>query len=203
MSGNRPAGERPRTWSACAFAVAAVVSASSLVANNEVHAIQQIERYCTASWRNAGIDPQEWQDCTQQTLTELLQRVSRCRLAKAIGDASSPERRELNRTVWRMVQRWRRSPRWFPYHDGAGTGGKSIVSDLDGREVWEDIMTAARQCLSVRQQRILRLTRDGWRTAEIAQKLHLSPARVSDEKYKAIGRLRAHLREIGVLRDVV
>ena len=201
MSGKRPARERPRTWSACAFAVAAVVSASSLVAKNEAQAIQQLERYCTASWRNAGIDRQEWQDCTQQTLAELLQRVSRRRLVKAICDASSPERRELNRTVWRMVQRWRRSPHWFPYRDGAGTGGKSIVSDLDGREVWEDIMTAARQCLSVRQQRILRLTRDGWRTAEIAQKLHLSPARVSDEKYKAIGRLRAHLREIGVLSD--
>ncbi|HJN07091.1 MAG: LuxR C-terminal-related transcriptional regulator [Pirellulaceae bacterium] len=54
-------------------------------------------------------------------------------------------------------------------------------------------MTAARQHLSERQTRILKLTREGWQANEIATELRITPARVSDEKYKAIRKLRQQL----------
>ena len=54
---------------ACAVAFAAAMGGSSSAATaSELDAIHKIERYCTVSWRNAGISQQEWDDCTQQAL---------------------------------------------------------------------------------------------------------------------------------------
>ena len=52
---------------------------------------------------------------------------------------------------------------------------------------------AAAELLSSRQQRILRLSFEGASVQEIADELHLPAERVSDEKYKAIKKLRQHL----------
>ena len=52
---------------------------------------------------------------------------------------------------------------------------------------------AAEELLSPRQQQILRLSFEGGSVQEIAEELHLAPERVSDEKYKAIRKLREHL----------
>src|SRR5438094_162707 len=52
---------------------------------------------------------------------------------------------------------------------------------------------AAAELLSQRQQRILRLSFEGWSVHEISDELNLPPERVSDEKYKAIRKLRARL----------
>ena len=54
---------------------------------------------------------------------------------------------------------------------------------------------AANSVLSARQQRILALSRDGYPVPEIAEELGTSPERISDEKYKAIRKLR---RVLGV-----
>ncbi len=186
---DRGSKERHLKLAACAVAVVAAVGGGSARASaSEMQAIDQIQRYCTTSWRNAGIDQQDWPDCTQQALVELLERVSRARLTVAIDNNESTERRELNRTVWRTIQRWRRSPRWAEYREGAAEG----VGDRHD-DAWEEVMSVARQNLTPRQHRILALTRDGWRVSEIAGELHISPARVSDEKYKAICKLRHHL----------
>src|SRR6516225_4430274 len=74
-------------------------------------AINQVQRYCTSSWSRAGIDRQDWQDCTQEAIMHLLTRVPADRLPTVFADRASDERRELHRAVWRTVQRWRRAPR--------------------------------------------------------------------------------------------
>jgi len=186
---HRRNSDRPFKLAAYAVAVAAAVgaapAASSAASLSQTQTIEQIERYCTASWRNAGIAPQEWQDCTQQALLELLERIPQDLLPVAVTDVESAERRELNRSVWRAVQRWRRRPR--PVDLAAEV--------VDGRahcegDVWEQVEEAGRTHLSDRQNRILALARDGWRVQEIAAELNLPTHRVSDEKYKAINRLR-------------
>ena len=177
----------PWRLAACTVAVAAAVSSAPAAGSA---AIDQIQRYCTRSWQNAGIAPQDWPDCTQQALLELLERVSQRGLAEAIGNVDSEERRELNRTVWRTIQRWCRSPTWLPFED-TNAGGNGV--GLGCREAWEEILSVARSCLSERQQQILKMTRDGWKASEIANQLGLTSARVSDEKYKAICRLRDRL----------
>ncbi len=178
---------------ACAVAFAAAMGGSHSATATELETIDKIERYCTVSWRNAGISQQEWDDCTQQALVELLDRISRDGLSEAVENIESPERRELNRTVWRTVQRWRRRPQPQSF-DESWTGqqhGSSYGKDTEN--AWEQIAAASESCLSQRQQRILSMMRDGWRVGEIAEELQIPQARVSDEKYKAIVKLRSVL----------
>ena len=46
-----------------------------------------------------------------------------------------------------------------------------------------------------RQQRIVQMSFDGWSVNEIATQLHIPAERVSDEKYKAIRKLRVSFCE--------
>jgi RNA polymerase sigma factor (sigma-70 family) len=54
---------------------------------------------------------------------------------------------------------------------------------------------AAGRVLSERQQHVIRRSLEGWSVAEIAEELQAPAARISDEKYKAIQRLRAELAQ--------
>jgi RNA polymerase sigma factor (sigma-70 family) len=180
--------DRPLKFAALSVAVAAAVGSSALATANEASTINQIERYCTVSWRNAGIAQQDWSDCTQQALQELLERVSRNQLQVAMQNNESTERQELNRTVWRTIKRWQRAPRPVQLEESFARGTCDARQDA-----WDEVMTAARQHLSERQTRILKLTREGWQANEIAGELGITAARVSDEKYKAIRKLRQQL----------
>ena len=187
-----------RRFSATAYA--AVVLATSLgsatAEGQESRAIESIDRYCQASWRNARIAPQDWEECTQQTFAELLDRVSSDRWSVAINDKDSSERRELNRSIWRIAQRWRRAPR---HHHGSiellATQSPSAKNGSDEPNM-DDVRQAVSSPdtgLSARQQDVMDRWIDGSTVAEIAADLDLPPARVSDEKYKAIRKLRAKL----------
>ena len=52
---------------------------------------------------------------------------------------------------------------------------------------------AAEEVLSARQKRIMQLSFEGWSVQEIADEVVMPVERVSDEKYKAIRKLRTHL----------
>ena len=56
-----------------------------------------------------------------------------------------------------------------------------------------DDRQAAMELLSERQQRIIQLSLEGWSVHDIASELKTGPERVSDEKYKAIRKLREYL----------
>ncbi len=178
---------------ACAVAFATAMGGSALTSAGELEVIDKIERYCTVSWRNAGISRQEWDDCTQQALVELLNRISREGLNEAVENTESDERRELNRTVWRTVQRWRRRPRPASLEESWSNDQNDTSRDSQAADAWEQIVAASESCLSDRQQQILSLMRDGWRVSEIAEEMEIPQARVSDDKYKAIIKLRAVL----------
>ena len=201
-----PSATRLRvSLAACALAVAtsaadpstqaaggafAAVTAGARVAQADL--LRKIEAYCTRSWQNAGIARQDWSDCTNDVFVRLLKSLGREGLQRAIEDRESEQRRELNRSIWATAQRWRRSPRLSP------------LSDEDGRSAERDPWPARVEALSrVRsaiasddarlsptQQDIVARWSDGESIGSIADVLKLSPARVSDEKYKAIQKLR-------------
>jgi RNA polymerase sigma factor (sigma-70 family) len=62
-----------------------------------------------------------------------------------------------------------------------------------GNGQWEDVWTAACRCLSPQQQQVIQMTHDGWSIRDIAQRLDLPTDRVSDAKYRAIGKLKKAL----------
>lgn len=174
----------------CAAALAVTVGLAGPAAP-AAGAMDQMQRYCLTSWRNAGIHPQDWEDCTQEAIARLLERVSQDRLDAALSDPESPERRELKRAIWRTTQRWRRAPRLGPLD-----GQFADHHDAAAATALRDAIEVAARSLSPRQQEILTLWSQGWSVHEIAGKLGIPAACVSDGKYKAIRKLRAALAPV-------
>ena len=161
----------------------------------ESRAVEQIERYCASSWRTARIPPGEWTECSQQVFVELLERIKRKRLATSIQDGDSVERRELKRAIWRVIKRWVRQVRHVPLTtagDCEADEGVAEASEETTREQRETVLKIATD-LTPRHQKILRWTMDGISVSEIARRLNISSARVSDEKYRAIQKIRRQL----------
>jgi DNA-directed RNA polymerase specialized sigma24 family protein len=74
-------------------------------------------------------------------------------------------------------------------------------SDGPGRaraEECETVRQKAQEVLSDRQQQIVRMALEGSGVADIAQALRMPIERVSDEKYKAVRKLRQHLFQEGL-----
>src|SRR4051812_43822455 len=67
---------------------------------SEGELVRDIQRYCTACWRNARLDPGLWDDCTQEVCCRLLgkAREGQLDLNLVLGD-DTPERRELVRAI--------------------------------------------------------------------------------------------------------
>ena len=74
----------PSSAQAATGIAAAATAAVSQVSESVV--LKKIQAYCSRSWQNAGINHQEWSDCTQQVFARLLERVDRDRLLIAIED---------------------------------------------------------------------------------------------------------------------
>ena len=171
---------------------AAATAAVSQVSESTI--LKKIRAYCSRSWQNAGISHQEWSDCTQQVFARLLERVDRDRLLIAIEVAESPERRELNRAIWATSQRSRREKKYSSL--------QFVESQSEDRDPWPAKMESLAQVrnvvngddarLSPTQREIVTRWSDGESISAIAELLKLSPARISDEKYKAIQKLRQH-----------
>lgn len=155
-------------------------------------AINSISRYCTTCWRNARLPVDQWGDCTQEVLCRLLERVPAAGWDQVLT-GEGEERREFLRaidTVKKRRQRERARAAVLP----------EVVADLRDvraqaeRDEREEVRQAASQVLTARQQRILQLICEGHGVTDVAGELGITPERVSDEKYKAIQKLRAHFR---------
>jgi RNA polymerase sigma factor (sigma-70 family) len=174
-------------------ALSAFGPSPSLAAPSEgtTRALVDLSRYCTACWRNARLNPECWPDCTQEVFCRLLARVQPDAWNKVLG-AEGEERREFLRAIDTVKKRVQRSRRWT-------AGPMEAVADRHDlrerrlREDRETVRQAAVDVLSLRQQRIVDLSFEGWPVQDIAVELGLPVERVSDEKYKAIRKLRAHL----------
>jgi RNA polymerase sigma factor (sigma-70 family) len=166
-------------------------AAEASASEDTLRAVGDISRYCTACWRNARLHPDSWTDCTQDVFARLLERVSPAaweRVLQADGD----ERRELVRAIDAVKKRTQRQ------HKTAALIEDAVVDRTDpaAERRTDDraaVDRAATEALSPRQQRILQLSFEGASVHEIAEELRLPAERISDEKYKAIHKLREYL----------
>ncbi len=153
-------------------------------------AVTDISRYCTACWRNARLHPDAWNDCTQEVLCRLLERVAP-ETWEQILQAEGEERRELIRAIDAVKKRTQRARKHLD--------SVERLPDRRDREEQrlQDYRDAVRQAadhvLSPRQQRIVRMSMEGWSVHDLAREMRLPAARISDEKYKAVRKLRDHL----------
>ena len=175
-------------------ALAAMGSAEKLsAAEVSDQALGSISRYCSACWRNARLPVDRWGDCTQEVFARLLERIPLSGW-KQVLTGDSDERREFLRAIDTVKKRHKR--------DRARMSGLSepVADTRDGHdredtEEREALQLAAGRVLSERQQRILHMICDGYAVSDIAAALAIPAERVSDEKYKAIQKLRAYFEE--------
>jgi RNA polymerase sigma factor (sigma-70 family) len=167
-------------------------TASAAVADAGVaRAVTDINRYCTACWRNAHLHPDCWTDCTQEVLCRLLERVAPDAWDQVLK-TDGEERREFLRAIDTVKKRTQRGRKWT----SALVETVADPRDRPERRLAEDrevVRQAAEAVLSSRQQRILQLSFEGWSVQDIARELKVPPERVSDEKYKAVHKLHARL----------
>jgi len=168
----------------------ALAAAGSATAPQD-SAIRDLSRYCQACWRNARLPADRWTDCTQQVFVRLLERVEQGKWA-ALLKSEGEDKREFLRAIDAVKKRTQRAKRAVEL--SADVPDFQNKSDATLREQRETVRLAAAEVLSDRQRAILDLSADGWAVTEIAGELGTSPERVSDEKYKAIRKLRHHLR---------
>jgi RNA polymerase sigma factor (sigma-70 family) len=176
----------------------AVVVGAALVSSPETaqatqptaKTVNDVSRYCQACWRNARLHPDSWSDCTQEVLTRLLERVEPSRWSTMLKK-DAEDHREFIRAIDAVKKRTQRSHKY----NGLAEDVTDHRSEPDAarNELREVLDNAVRDVLSVRQQRIVQLSSAGWSIPEIARQLRTSVERVSDEKYKAIRKLRKHL----------
>jgi len=153
-------------------------------------AVRNIGRYCTSCWRNARLPMDAWGDCTQDVFRRLLERVPPThwdRTLRLDGD----ERREFIRAIDAVKKRVQRSRRYADNVESAADPRDANERDL--AEQREEVRRAAEEVLSERQQRIMQLSFEGWSVQEIAEYISIPVERVSDEKYKAIRKLKTHI----------
>jgi RNA polymerase sigma factor (sigma-70 family) len=155
-------------------------------------AVNDISRYCTACWRNARLPIDSWSDCTQEVFSRLMQNLepgSWSRVFKAEGE----EHQEFLRAIDAVKKRTQRQLKKVSYLAGA-VADHSPNQERSLRDEREAVQQAAEEVLSQRQQQILRMSFEGWTVQDMADELGMAPERVSDEKYKAIRKLRQHLQ---------
>src|SRR5215203_118207 len=121
----------PRGRSGGTTAMALVVGLAALTAQaSETDLVRDIQRYCTACWRNARLDPGLWDDCTQEVCCRLLgkARAGQLDLNLVLGD-DTPERRELIRAIDMVRKRVQRTKKYQALDEQITPG-----SDLDARD---------------------------------------------------------------------
>jgi hypothetical protein len=184
-----------RTLRAGPAAMALVVGFAALTAQaSESDLVRDIQRYCTACWRNARLDPGLWEDCTQEVCCRLLTkaRAGHLHLNLVLAD-DTPERRELVRAIDMVRKRVQRAKRHQTFDEQVTPSPDHDQRARYRQELGEILEAARRAVLTPRQDRIVELWTRGSTVPEIGQTLHLPLARVSDEKYKALRKLERYL----------
>lgn len=156
----------------------------------ETSLVNDLSKYCQACWRNARLPQDRWGDCTQQVFTRLLERVRVDNWGNLLA-AEGEDKREFLRAIDAVKKRTQRTKRFGDLSPDVSDGRSRAESAT--RELWEEVNRAAVEVLSERQQRIVEMSANGWAVPEIASELGTTPERISDEKYKAIRKLRVQL----------
>lgn len=172
-------------------ALLAVVLGTAITTAPAPAAVNDISRYCTACWRNARLPADVWPDCTQEVFVRLLERLPATTWNDALNQDAS-EHRELVRAIDCVKKRVQRARKAQPI-PVEGVADDQSISESARQDEWELIRHAAKEVLSERQRKVIAMSAMGYEVSDISDELGISPARVSDEKYKAIHRLREYL----------
>ncbi len=159
----------------------------------------QLDRYLARAWFRAGISPQQHDDCTQAVYTTLLQTLGRDQFDQLVSDvgqfgirdvlsketADGPDFFRAIDSVKKRAQR-ERSYQTLDAVDAAYLN-KANMSTSDLKSTLQE---AIQSSLSPREAALIQATLQGETPAEIAQQWGIAPKTVSNEKTRALQKLR-------------
>jgi RNA polymerase sigma factor (sigma-70 family) len=162
--------------------------------------LAQIDRYLARAWYRAGIAPQQHDDCTQAVYTTLLQGLGRDRFDQLLSEvgqsgirdvlsretAEGPDFFRAIDTVKKRAQR----ERSFQTLDAASMNRPDNSRSTDWRSTLQEAILSS---LSPREAALIQATLQGETPAEIAQQWGIAPKTVSNEKTRALQKLREAL----------
>jgi RNA polymerase sigma factor (sigma-70 family) len=162
--------------------------------------LAQIDRYLARAWFRAGIAPQQHDDCTQAVYASLLQGLGRDRFEQLLSEvgqsgirdvlsretAEGPDFFRAIDTVKKRTQR----ERSFQTLDVASMNRPDNSQSSDWRSTLQEAILSS---LSPREAALIQATLQGETPAEIAQQWGIAPKTVSNEKTRALQKLREAL----------
>ena len=177
----------------------ALTSTTTADADAIVSGLAQLDRYLNRAWYRAGIAPQQHDDCTQAVYTTLLQSLGRDRFDGLLTDIGewgirevlsreTPEGPDFFRAIDTVKKRAQREKTFQPI-DAVEIADVSVATpgQVDRRGA---LFEAIEQSLNPREAALIQATIQGETPAEIAQKWGVAPKTVSNEKSRAIQKLR-------------
>jgi RNA polymerase sigma factor (sigma-70 family) len=161
--------------------------------------LTQLDRYLGRAWYRAGLSPQQHDDCTQAVYASLLQSLGRDRFDQLLAEvglygirdvlsretADGPDFFRAIDTIKKRAQR----ERTFQPLDLVDIS--FVNRPEDPADDWKSTLQEAIQSsLSPREAALIQATLQGETPAEIAQQWGIAPKTVSNEKTRALQKLR-------------
>lgn len=179
------------------LATGSVVDVDSLEAG-----YSQLNRYLSKTWYRAGVPQQQHDDCSQAVYVSLLQNLGRRRFDLLVGEIGNlgirdvlsretAEGPDFFRAIDTVKKRAQREKTYLPLDsvDVVGHDGGS-----EGPTYWRGALEEAiEQSLSPREADLVHETLQGKTPAEIAEAWGVAPKTISNEKSRAIQKLREAL----------
>lgn len=167
--------------------------------------LDQLNRYLGKAWAQAGIAPQNFDDCTQAVYEALLQNLGRDGfdlLADGVGrhgvrrvlNTETNEGPDFFRAVDMVKKRTQRTKTYQSLDETRGDATLSSgVSNDEINDLREALDQAIDSSLTAREALLIRETLAGKTPAEIAAELGLTSKTVSNDKSRAFQKLRETL----------
>ena len=169
--------------------------------------LRQLDRYLGRAWGRAGIPASQQEDCTQAVHAALLEELGRPafdQMVTAVGRQGIPQ--VLNRdsqlgpdffrAVDMIKKRALRQRTFLALDEQPEPAAQTTSTTLggDGADTWRGVLNEAiNRTLNPREANLIRATLQGFSPAEIAQQWGLAPKTVSNEKTRALAKLREAL----------
>ena len=182
----------------------AVLASSMTVDTASVGAgLRQLDRYLSRAWARAGIPSSHQEDCTQAVHTAMLEELGRPafdQMLASVGRDGVPQvlNRETTlgpdffRAVDMIKKRAVRQRTHLAIDDQPEPAARTVGGD--GAEAWRGVLNEAiNRSLKPREADVIRATLQGFTPAEIAQQWGVAPKTVSNEKTRALAKLREAL----------
>lgn len=182
--------------------LAELIGASSATQANAADlttGLSQLDRYLNRSWSRAGLTAQQYDDCTQAVYTALLQTLGRDRFDALVGEIGQVGIRDVLsretadgpdffRAIDAVKKRAQRERSFQPL-DGveAATTTRADSTQDDWRST---VQEAISQNLNPREAALIQATLQGESPAEIANHWGIASKTVSNEKTRALQKLR-------------